>query len=181
MMLAGAALTPMRGRTAGRLIALCLSRSRPQWPFLAWAVTLAEVHGLRMKLATGNRTVGEKLGYRSAGEVFLRAAYERWYPPLDGRRVAVTPPDVDICEQTLAVWIAAALARRRCDRAEAIGLRSPCLSEVPAAHISGQIRNLGWNAMSTTVRGQRVVKLDKAEYGQLLTWLRQWIPEPVWA
>lgn len=174
-MLCGASLSLSTSKT--QQVSLVMCRARTLYKQLAWFVIFMEKHNVRMHLKSGDAAIHSFLAYQSRGDHFLYESYARWYPPA-ARRVAVTPDDLSICENTLAVWSASALARAR--KGKPLNLQAPNLSPAVAKKLATQVRRLGW-ANRVIIEGDAAaLQISVVKRPELEQWVAGRIPRAVW-
>lgn len=176
-MLAGGSIAPT---SAGSdLYALILSRSSTHWPFLAWAVTLADVHGFRMRLTAGPSPDADRLVYRTSGYCVFGWAYCRWYPPAKPR-LAVTPDDLELTEQIFAVWAAQSLAsHRQPESDDPITLHAPRLSRPSADRLACAIAEFGLDPDTRPAKSGQILQIPAKQRTALAAITRRWVPAKV--
>ncbi|MCC5830212.1 MAG: hypothetical protein JJU36_12255 [Phycisphaeraceae bacterium] len=176
-MLCGARIAPTN--PGSDLYTLGLARSNGQWPFLAWAITVAEVHGYRMRLCTGPTAGESRIGYKTTGHCTFGHAFERWYP-VARPRLAVTPADIELTERIFAVWIAGSLSRR--DRSHAddpVVLRAPRLGMEVVRHLAVEVESLGFSPNVIQTEQFHGLAIDGAKRHALAGIAALWVPARV--
>jgi len=155
---------------------LAVARTRRQWPALAWAVILLELHDHRMHLGSSTRSIRNKLLYKTHAVRLLRGDYDRWYPPGGGG--AVAPADIALTDGVLAAWLVDALGAAEPDRP--IKLDAPRLGTVAAASLARQIRDRGWAVEVIPTRRYHALSLPVEQRPLVEAWLEARVPRRVW-
>lgn len=177
LMLFGAQLEPCyRGSDQVRV---SIARTWTQRRSLFFALVFCERNGIRMRLRSGEETIGEKIIYSSSGNTNLREDYERWY---DGGQA--NTPEIELDELKLMVWAVGSLAwsaSKRMVTVRRLKLTAPRLTRSSALNLASQIRAIKPDWKVDVLAGSSrfsVIYIENAD--EVRDWLSRQIPETTW-
>ncbi len=158
---------------------LTIARGKAHWPQLFWLLTLLHRHGLRMRLRGVRRDHLAQLVFTSGASPLLADSFNRWH---DAPGVAATPEMIQISADTMAIWLANAVAcSTAAESSEIIRLSAPRLAEFPALYLQEQAASFGIATdVQPTSAGYFRLIVPAASRRDALGFLHKRVPPCVW-